>query len=134
MNDVEALERRLRLYKYNQEKIDKWQAEIDGLYDQLGGYKSPPFDREPVHSPKNLEQEYEVRERIAILEERVKRLSNENAELDQILAKVQTSLYEAVKQRYIDGVGLREMEKMMNYSYSQINRMLKMELMRIISR
>ncbi len=132
MNDVEALERRLRLYKYNQEKIDKWQAEIDGLYDQLGGYKSPPFDREPVHSPKNLEQEYEVRERIATLEERVKRLSNENAELDQILAKVQTSLYEAVIKRYVEGTNLRQMEKIMGYSHMQVNRILKAELQRII--
>ena len=132
MNDVEALERRLRLYKYNQLKIKEYRGQIQNLYDQLGGYKSPPFDKEPIHSPKDIDQEYEIREKITILEEKLKRLENENAELDQILAKAERCLYEPLKQRYIDGAGLKEMEKLMNYSYSQIARILKAELQRII--
>ena len=100
---IEMFKGRLKGYRYFQRQILKLDDEIQECYNQLGASpKSPNLQSEPIHSPKNIDREYQIRDRIEILEGKKARAKAEIDFCDQILEEMETPLKEAVIAIYSD--------------------------------
>lgn len=94
---------RMKGYRYFQRQILRLEDEIQECYNQLGASpKSPNLQSEPIHSPKNIDREYQIRDRIEILEGKKARAKAEIDFCDQILEEMETPLKEAVIAIYSD--------------------------------
>ena len=100
---IEMFKGRMKGYRYFQRQILKLDDEIQECYNQLGASpKSPNLQSEPIHSPKNIDREYQIRDRIEILEGKKARAKAEIDFCDQILEEMETPLKEAVIAIYSD--------------------------------
>lgn len=100
---IEMFKGRMKGYRYFQRQILRLEDEIQECYNQLGASpKSPNLQSEPIHSPKNIDREYQIRDRIEILEGKKARAKAEIDFCDQILEEMETPLKEAVIAIYSD--------------------------------
>lgn len=100
---VEMFKGKMRGYRYFQKQILRLDDEIQNCYDQLGASpKSPNLQSEPIHSPKNIDREYQIRDRIEILRTKKSQIQVEIQFIDEILGKIEKPLREAIIAIYAD--------------------------------
>ena len=100
---VEMFKGRMKGYRYFQRQILRLEDEIQECYNQLGASpKSPNLQSEPIHSPKNIDKEYQIRDKIEILEGKKARCKAEIDFCEQILGEIETPVKEAIIDVYGD--------------------------------
>ncbi len=98
-----AFKRELATYRDIEEEIRSFDEEIQYCYDMLGASpRSVDPGRVVVHSPPNKEREYELRERISLLEANRSPWLSKKKRIDRILMRMETSLREDVVHVYVD--------------------------------
>lgn len=98
---VRAFKNELRNYSYYLSRAATLSASIDFLYDRLGGVRGVDPSKEPIHSPPNKEMEYQLREQIEALTQKKEAVAAKIKSIEQILARMETSLREAVIEVYV---------------------------------
>lgn len=133
IDEVKALERRLRNYSYFKNEKIRLEEEIKHCYDSLGASPhSPAFGSEPIHSPKNLDREYETREKIEDLLKEKALVESELRYLDSVLANVADDLTKPIYETYVLNKPMNTVRKRYGYSYGGLYKVLHRELERII--
>lgn len=100
--DVKAFKNELRNYLFYKRKITETLEAIDYHYHLLGGIKGVDPSHTPVHSPKNLDFEYDVRDKIESLNACLKRYEGKKKYLDSILCQMDEDICKATKSVYVD--------------------------------
>lgn len=99
---VDMFKGKMRGYKFFQRQVKKYKEEIELCYDSLGASpKSPNLTSEPIRSPRDIEKEYDTRERIAMLEVKLKRCEGEIRFCDEVLANMEDSVKKAIINVYV---------------------------------
>ena len=131
--EIKVLERKLRNYRHLQKEIVRLEDEIQRDYDKLGASpKSPNLQSEPIHSPKNIDAEHEIREHISMLEAKLSQKRDELNELDEIFNSVRNELKRPIIDIYMNGKKYAYVAKKYNYSIAGIFKATQRELNRII--
>lgn len=111
-NSVEMFKGKLKGYRYFQRQISVYQEQIELCYDSLGASpKSPNLSSEHIHSSRNIDREYETRDKISTLELKKQRSENEIKLIDEILGKLEKPLYDATIAIYCDGKTIESQAK-----------------------
>ncbi len=130
---IEMFKGRLKGYRYFQKQVKKYDEEIQDCYNQLGASPhSPSFDSEPIHSPKNIDREYKIRDRIEALELKKGRSLDEIRFCDEILDKLETSLKEAIIAVYADKRTMQEQADKLYMAKSTLRDTINREIKRAI--
>ena len=131
--EIKVLERKLRNYRHLQKEIVSLEDEIQRDYDKLGASpKSPNLQSEPIHSPKNIDAEHEIREHISMLEAKLSQKRDELNELGEIFNSVGNELKRPIIDIYMNGKKYAYVAKKYNYSIAGIFKATQRELNRII--
>lgn len=101
--DVVMFKGKLRGYNFFKKQIKKYNDEIEYCYDMLGASpKSPNLTSEPIHSVKNIDKEYETRQKISELESKLKQCESEIKFCDTVLAGIDETIRKAIVNIYIN--------------------------------
>ena len=120
--EVRAFKGRLKGYRYWQLR-ERGQAQmLELLYDLIGASpKSPKLDGIQVHSPKNLDKEYRIREEIERVQANLSHAQAEIKYVDEILDKIESPLREAIIDIYADNIKMECWSKKMDIATSTLN-------------
>lgn len=103
--DVDALKNRLRNYNHDKEQIKTLEEKKEYCYHLLGGdARSVDPSKEPLHCQPNKEREYEIRDTISQLDEKIGLLQAEIKYLDNVLDNVGNKHRDAIKMVLIDRI------------------------------
>lgn len=102
-DSVRAFKNELRNYEIYRKEAIKFAEEIEELYDRLGGVRGVDPSKEPLHVMPNKELEYQLRDRISILEAKISQRNEKLNQIDLILAKINTPLKTALFEVYAKG-------------------------------
>lgn len=130
---IEMFKGRLKGYRYFQRQIVRLDEEIQECYNQLGASPhSPQFDSEPIHSPKNIDREYKLRDRIESLERNKARSQAEIDFCNQILGEMETPVREAVIAIYADKKTMQRQADKMYMSKSTLRDLINREIKKVL--
>lgn len=100
---VKAFKNDLRRYKYDQTRLVALKNSIEWTYERLSGVHGIDPSKEPIHGLPNKELEWKLRDDIDRYERQLKRTQERIDEVDEILARIETTLRTAIIEVYVDG-------------------------------
>ena len=106
--EVKAFKYELRNYSFYCYRVRTLSESIEYCYQILGGVHGVDPSRIPMHSPKNLDREYKLRDEISRLEAEKDRLQRQIDYVDQILDRIGNGMENAIKSVYIEGQQMRK--------------------------
>ena len=101
--EVRAFKNELRNYNFYLSSITSLDNSIEFCYYRLGGVRGIDPSKEPLHSPPDKDLEYQLRDKIEVLEAKKALLTNKITYIEEILGRMETSLREAVIKVYAQG-------------------------------
>lgn len=101
--EVKAFKYELRNYRFILTDISTLERSIEYLYERLGGVRGVDPSREPSHVMPDKDLEYKLRDDISRLEAKLSLRRKEKERVDQILARIEWPIDEAIKEIYIKG-------------------------------
>lgn len=99
--EIKAFKNQLRRYNYLCSRMSSLKNSIEYLYDRLGGVRGIDPSKEPVHVQPNKDLEYKIRDDIEKLEAKLRLVVAEKVEIDEILAKIDPPLRDAIMEVYV---------------------------------
>ena len=131
---VEAFKHGLRGYHYWTKKKNLLEEEIQLLYDKLGASpRSPKLDGVSIHSPRNIDAEYAIRDKIDVLEQKLKHCDGELRYYDETLAKMETSLKMAIIAIYANKESMQKQADKMFISKSTLREHINKEIKKVLA-
>lgn len=102
-DSVRAFKNELRNYEIYRREVEKFENEIEELYDRLGGVRGIDPSKEPLHAMPNKDLEYQLRDRISVLEAKINVRKAKLNQTDEILSRMETTLKQALFEVYAKG-------------------------------
>lgn len=102
-DSVRAFKNELRNYEIYRKEVEKFENEIEELYDRLGGVRGIDPSKEPLHAMPNKDLEYQLRDRISNLEAKINVRKAKLNQTDEILSRMETTLKQALFEVYAKG-------------------------------
>ena len=129
---VKAFKNELRNYNYYLSRVVTLQNSIEWCFEQLGGVRGVDPSREPLHIQPNKEREWYLRDRIEALEAQKLIAERKVKEIDEILAKMETSLKTAIIAVYVNGYRSDRVAKDMFVSANGLLYRINKEIERVL--
>lgn len=119
---VKAFKNELGNYRFYQRRFATLANLVEYCYDMLGGVRAVDPSKEPNSFVPNKDREYAIRDEISRHERNKDLIEVKLRYIDEILARIETPLKEALIEVYADHKTLRKVSSRMYMSESKLRR------------
>ena len=122
--EVKAFKNELMNYHVYEQRIKTLSEKVELCYHLLGGIKSVDTTKEPIHSPRNIDAEYKLRDDIELYLDKIANAKAKINDLQAVLERIKDSegewVADAIFSLYANGTPSRKVAEKYHYAPSSI--------------